>query len=66
MGPEILIYFWRLKNRIVGPLSESEISGSGFFIGLKKDPGPNFWKGSPLTCWADLLASVRIYNQIRR
>jgi hypothetical protein len=30
-----LTYFWRLKQRIVGPLSESKISGSGFFIGVQ-------------------------------
>lgn len=30
-GPEIFQYFWRLTSWIVGPLSESKISGSGFF-----------------------------------
>jgi hypothetical protein len=36
-GPEIFQYFWRLRNRIVGPLSENKISGSGFLIGEMKD-----------------------------
>jgi hypothetical protein len=31
-----VIYFWRLKNWIVGPLSEDKTSGSGFFIGNLK------------------------------
>lgn len=31
MGPEILSYFWRLKNEIVGPLS-NEIWVAAFFI----------------------------------
>jgi hypothetical protein len=26
-------YFWRLRNWIVGPLSEDKTSGSGLFIG---------------------------------
>jgi len=25
-------YFWRVKSRVVGPLSENKLSGSGFFI----------------------------------
>ncbi len=28
-------YFWRLKDWMVGPLSESKISGSGFFYLIK-------------------------------
>jgi hypothetical protein len=32
LGPEIFKYFWRLKSRIVGPLSENKNSDSGPFF----------------------------------
>jgi len=35
-GPEIYKYFWRFKNRIVGPLSGNLISGSGLFFRRRK------------------------------
>jgi hypothetical protein len=38
-GPEIFQYFWRLKNWIVGPLSEGKTSGSGLFYWGKNSYG---------------------------
>jgi hypothetical protein len=31
-GPEILIYFWRLKKEIVGPLSGNTVSVAAFLL----------------------------------
>jgi hypothetical protein len=35
LGPGILLYFWRLKKEMVGPLSENKISVAAFLLEVK-------------------------------
>jgi len=42
VGSRNSVTFLEVKGWMVGPLSEDRTSGSGFFVGLKKDSGTEF------------------------